>query len=59
MSNISFPLSTSTALYGAEVGLAFDLRGGGDADESRYGLALPAEIPSPIAARFLGWSPAV
>ena len=42
--------------YGAEIGLAFDLRGGGgDAEESRKGLADPADIPSPKAARFLGW----
>lgn len=32
-------------LNGAEVGLAFDLRGGGDADDSRKGDAEPALMP--------------
>jgi hypothetical protein len=40
--------------YGAEVGRAFDLCGGGEADDSWNGLAEPAEIPSPIAALLRG-----
>lgn len=46
--------SSDDVPYGAEVGLAFERRGGGEAEESLKGLAEPAEIPSPIAARFLG-----
>lgn len=54
MSSISRGRLSESDPYCPDKGLAFERRGGGDADESRNGEPDPAEIPSPTAARFLG-----